>query len=120
MEKVKTEKQKTGKWGEEEACRYLEARQYKILSLNYRFSKAEVDIIAQRENTLVFFEVKVRKNARYGMPETFASLNQRNRIRQAAGQYQIDNQFFGFIRFDIISILGKQGDFEILHLEDAF
>lgn len=120
MAKVGTYKQKLGKWGEDQACNYLEINRYEILARNYRFERAEIDLIASKNKVLIFVEVKVRKNAQFGMPETFASQNQRHRIRRAAEQFQIENKHNGFIRFDIVSILGKPEQFEILHLKDAF
>lgn len=120
MVKVESIKQRIGKWGEDQACKYLEINKYKIIARNYRFEKAEIDIIASKDKALIFLEVKVRKNAQFGMPETFASQNQRRRIRRAADQFQFENRYHGFIRFDIVSILGKPEQFEILHLKDAF
>jgi putative endonuclease len=49
-----------GKKGEQLAIDFLIKNEYKILEKNYRYLKAEVDIIAQKENTLVVVEVKTR------------------------------------------------------------
>lgn len=117
---MKTQKQKTGIWGEKVAENYLLNFGFEIRERNYRFEKAEVDLIAYRSGILVFIEVKVRRNSNFGFPETFASPAQQRRIKSAAEQYQIKNQYNGFIRFDIISILGSEKAYEISHFQDAF
>lgn len=117
---MKTDKQKTGSWGENQAALFLEQNGFEILERNFRVGKAEVDIVAIKESLLVFVEVKVRRDASFGYPETFAGQKQQARIKLAAEKYQIDNQFHGFIRFDIISILGIPKSFEIEHFKDAF
>ncbi len=47
-----------GKFGEAQAVEYLQQNGYTILETNWTFQKAEIDIIAQKENTLVIIEVK--------------------------------------------------------------
>ncbi len=115
-----TTKQKTGKWGESLAKTHLESNGYQVLECNWRFGKAEIDLIAGRENLMVFIEVKTRKNPDFGHPESFVSDTQARLIKSASEEYQIQNNFTGFIRFDIISITGNPAGFELLHLEDAF
>lgn len=117
---MKTSKQQTGNWGENVAENFLLNKGFEIRERNYRFKKAEVDLIVFRNGLLVFVEVKVRRSARFGFPETFASTAQLRRIKSASEQYQIENQYNGFIRFDIISILGSENSFELSHFEDAF
>ncbi len=115
-----TTKQKTGKWGEEQARLHLEGQGYQILENNWRFGKAEIDLVAKKESILVFVEVKTRKSTGFGHPESFVSRGQAGLIKSASEEYQIQKQHFGFIRFDIIAITGTPSSFEILHLEDAF
>jgi len=105
-----------GKEGEKKATDYLKKKGYRILFTNYRNSRREIDIIAMHEETIVFIEVKKRKNATYGTPETFVSLSQKKRIRKAAEHYILMKEWYGEIRFDIISIQ----DSEVIHFEDAF
>ena len=58
-----------GHLGESLACEFLEKNGYKIIERNKHFSKyCEIDIIAQIKNTLVFVEVKTRKNNNLGTP----------------------------------------------------
>lgn len=65
----------TGNTGESAAVQLLENKGYKILATNYRSSFAELDIVAIDGDTLVFVEVKTRRNTKYGMP--YEAVNQR-------------------------------------------
>lgn len=57
-----------GRWGEERAVEYLVQQGYKIVARNWRTKYGEIDIIAQRGQTLYFFEVKSRSTNWYGRP----------------------------------------------------
>jgi len=109
-----------GKNGEDEALRFLEAKGYEILQRNYRFKRSEIDLVANKEDLLIFIEVKVRSSNSYGFPESFVSDNQIDRIMEAAEEYQYQKNWMGNIRFDIISIEGKGSDLKITHFKDAF
>lgn len=115
-----TSKQKLGNWGEDLASKLLENKGYQVLARNWRFKRAEVDLIVQNEQFLVFVEVKVRKNANFGHPEVFVNEQKTQLIRMASEQFQINIGYNGFIRFDIISVEGNPQQFEVLHIEDAF
>ena len=74
-----------GKRGEELAKRHYEILGYEILEINYRYKRAEVDLIAlQNEALLIFVEVKARSRKDFGQPETFVSDEQQDRIKVAA------------------------------------
>lgn len=55
--------------GERLAVEYLISKGYRILAQNFRYLKAEVDIIAQKDNYLVAVEVKTRSSIAFGAPE---------------------------------------------------
>lgn len=107
---------KLGQVGEQLAKTYLIKQGFHILEANYRYKRAEVDLIAQKENLMIFVEVKMRKNDRFGTPETFVTAQKAQLVHTAASHYLEEHQWNGSIRFDIIAIL----DTEILLLEDAF
>jgi len=117
---AKTAKQNLGNWGEKLAEDYLTRNKHIVLERNWRFRRSEVDLITMDGQTLVFVEVKVRKNASFGNPEDFVNTSKANRIKSAAVEYQIIKNYNGFIRFDIISILGSVENFELLHLPDSY
>ena len=55
-----------GKEWEQKVCRYLKDKGYFIVDVNFACACGEIDIIAAQRQTLVFIEVKYRRNARYG------------------------------------------------------
>jgi putative endonuclease len=62
-----------GKKGEQLAIDFLIEKEYKILEKNYRFQKAEVDIIAQKDAVLAVVEVKTRSSNYFGNPQDFVN-----------------------------------------------
>lgn len=113
-----SEKIKTGNDGENMAVDFLIKKGFEIVRRNYKFRRAEIDIIARKENWTIFVEVKTRTYSYYGNPEEFVDHDQARRIFQAAEEFIFSTDWKGHIRFDIISIkLGT--DPEIRHFEDA-
>ncbi len=110
---------KIGLEGENMAVKYLSDKGYDILERNYRFGRAEIDIICQIGKLLVFVEVKSRKSNTFGYPESFVSDEQADRIMDVADEYTFSKNWNGNIRFDIISI-ETSSNFKITHFEDAF
>ena len=109
-----------GKEGEKIASDYLAEQGLEILESNFRFQKAEIDIIAKDQDELVFVEVKTRSSADFARPEEAVNLSKQKNILVAANAYleQIDLALES--RFDIISIVKKGRDFELKHLKNAF
>ena len=113
--------QTIGNLGEEKATLFLQEIGYKILERNWRFSKAEIDIIAKDGEVLVFVEVKSKSYTFFGAPEESVSAYKENLIIDAAHQYMIKIGHDWEIRFDIISIVfDKNKDASITHFKDAF
>jgi len=110
----------TGLSGEMAALDYIRNLQYKILETNWRYKHLEVDIIAMDGDTLVFIEVKTRRNADYGMPFEAVSYHKQQKLDRAANLYIAFNKYEGEIRFDIISILMQGNSYQIEHIPDAF
>ena len=109
-----------GKKGEQLAVDYLLDKGYEIVERNYRFDKAEVDIIAQQKNTLAIVEVKTRSTTDFGNPQDFVKPKQIQRLVKAVDEYVTVNKLDVEVRFDIIAIVKKGKSFDIEHLEDAF
>ncbi|HLT74164.1 MAG TPA: YraN family protein [Ohtaekwangia sp.] len=108
----------TGNQGETLAARYLKEKGYEILARNYRHGKAEIDLIVQKDNWVLFVEVKTRKSSDYGQPEDFVMTQQAGRIFDAAEEWIFSTNWQGHIRFDVVSV--KPGETpEIEHFEDA-
>lgn len=105
-----------GNSGEEYAMKYLIKNRYEIIEQNYRHRRGEIDIICLKNNTLIFIEVKKRKNNLYGYPEDFVSKAQKKMIMDTADHYIYATNWQKNIRYDIIAITGE----ELYHIEDAF
>ena len=103
------------------AVRFLERKGYKILETNWRHSRAEVDVIAQKEgHIIVFAEVKTRSTAYFGTPEESVTPLKKEKLYEAAEAFLEQRDLETEIRFDIISIVKDGGKEEIYHIEDAF
>jgi putative endonuclease len=109
-----------GKLGEELSVEFLQKNGYKILETNWVFQKAEIDIIAQKENILVVIEVKTRSSIDFGSPQDFVKPSKIQLLVKAINEYVIVNDLDLEIRFDIIALTKEGKGFNIEHLEDAF
>ena len=111
-----------GSIGESYAFAFLEAKNYQILARNWRFKRAEIDIIAKSKHVYIFIEVKTRAYTYYGQPEEFITPDQESRIIDASQHFLEDLDPNAEIRFDIISILLDRLNRlkKISHFKDAF
>ena len=111
----------TGKLGEDLACAYLTEKGYRILQRNFRCRLGEIDIIAQTAEFLVFVEVKLRKNDRYGSAAEYVTTAKQARIRNTAKYYLTYRAANLQPRFDVIEVTADNGKVSnINHIEDAF
>lgn len=109
-----------GKKGEQLAVDYLLRKGYTIVERNYRFQKAEVDIIAKKEGILAIVEVKTRSTSDFGNPQDFVKPKQIQRLVAAVDDYVNKNDLDVEVRFDIIAIVKQKKGFDIEHLKNAF
>lgn len=109
-----------GKFGEQLAIEFLECNGYEILETNWVFDKAEIDIIARRENVLSVVEVKTRSAIDFGLPQDFVNRKKIRLLVKAVNAYVERRDFDVTVRFDIIGIHKVDSGFEIVHLTDAF
>lgn len=113
--------QEVGQKGESLAVHHLKEKGYVILEQNWRFSKAEIDVIAKDDEVLVFVEVKTRSYDYYGRPEDSIGRKKEKLVADAGAAYMRSIGHEWEIRFDIISIiLPKTGIPTIDHFKDAF
>ena len=113
--------QKHGAWGEEQAFALLVERGLTVLERNWRYKRAEIDIIAREDDILVFVEVKTRAYTAFGRPEESVGYQKRKLLIDAAMAYMRAVGHEWEIRFDIVSVLGEPGKpIEIKHIRDAF
>lgn len=110
-----------GKWGEDIAARYLVEQGYCILERDWKSGHRDIDIIARKDDHIVFIEVKTRRNRLFMEPEQAVDWKKRKNLRASINHYvkyrRIDLQ----IRFDIITVVGNLGTTpEINHIEDVW
>jgi putative endonuclease len=109
-----------GNKGEKLAVDFLIKKGYNILDTNWRFQKAEVDIIARKGEILAVVEVKTRSNIDFGNPQDFVNPKKIKLLVEAIDEYVISKDLDVEVRFDIIAIVHENKNFTIEHLEDAF
>ena len=109
-----------GKLGEELAVEFLRKNGYEILETNWTFLKAEIDIIAKKENILAIVEVKTRSSIEFGLPQDFVKPKKIQLLVKAVDAYVIEKDLDIDVRFDIIAIHKEGKSFVMDHLIDAF
>lgn len=109
---------------EQIAKNYLESIGYLILEKNWRYSRAEIDLIAKHNDCLIFVEVKSRSSLIYGLPEETVNEKKQNLLFGAAQRYMEKVNHDWEIRFDIISIHLKEvteyKNYDLKHIKDVF
>lgn len=111
---------KLGKRGEEIAAEFLLQNNYEIIQQNFKAQNYELDIIAKKDNILIFVEVKTRNNNYFGEPEESVNHKKEKHITKASELFMNNYDDFIDIRFDIIAIILQDGNVKIKHIEDAF
>lgn len=106
--------------GEQLAIDFLIQNKYVILEKNFRYLKAEVDIIAKKENTLVAVEVKTRTSNFFGNPQEFVNSKKIKLLLSAMNYYVVEKNIDTEVRFDIIGIITNSKETKIEHIKDAF
>ncbi|WP_417195358.1 YraN family protein [Bizionia sp.] len=109
-----------GELGEQLAAEYLQAKGYVILERNYRFQKAEIDIIAKHNNQMICVEVKARNSDFFGDPQEFVTPGKVKLLVKAMDAYVTENDIDLDSRFDIIAVLKNKTTETITHYENAF
>jgi len=112
-------KQEFGIEGEDLAAEYLKKNGYKIFERNYRTKFGEIDIIAEKNHSLYFIEVKTRSNLNHGAP--YEAVNKRKiyHIKKAAQYYLLKNKFEAYkLKVAVFSILIENGKVDIKFWDD--
>lgn len=112
----------TGRSIEDLAVEYLQNAGIITLHRNFRCKYGEVDIIAKDQTTLVFIEVRYRKNAAFGHPMETVTFNKQQKIIATAQYFLLIRNWANTLacRFDVIAVLPAQNKFNIEWIKDAF
>ena len=108
-----------GKLGEKYAQEFLINNDYKISECNWRWGKGEIDIIAIKNDVLVFIEVKTRSKNTFGNPEDTISEKKKNLMYELATEYMYQSAYASEFRFDVIAIV-LEPYIKVDHFMDAF
>ncbi|MCO6459853.1 MAG: YraN family protein [Saprospiraceae bacterium] len=116
-----TDNHSIGKQGEEIALEHLKQSGISILAQNWRWKKAEIDIIGKEDDILVIYEVKTRSYDYFGSPDSFVDDKKFALLLDAGNQYAIEIGHEWAIRIDIIGILlNADGGYTLKHIKDAY
>jgi putative endonuclease len=110
-----------GRDGEEAAALYLESRGWRILARRFRVRGGEVDLVAEKDGTVAFVEVKTRSPGALDDGRGAVTPAKRRRLALAAGAYLARSGLGDHpCRFDVISVSLAGGRPEFRHLAGAF
>lgn len=119
---------RTGKEGEDLAAAYLEGRGMVVMERNYRYERAELDLVCfepakpySAGGTIVFVEVKSRSGTGFGLPEEAVSIVKRRNLTRAAHAFLYERQLENApCRFDVVSVMFDRSEPVIRHIRNAF
>lgn len=114
-------KNPVGKHGENQSAHYLIQKGYRLIEMNFRKNYTEIDIIATKDNTLVFIEVKTRVSDAFGKPfEAITRDKITNLVRTAQLYSKMHPELPTSLRIDAIGVtMDKNGTVEdIEHIEN--
>lgn len=110
-----------GKKAEDLAAEYLLKNGHRILVRNFRYQKAEIDIISEKDNLIIVTEVKARSTDFFILPQEAVTKGKIKSIVTAANHFMEEFNKNQEVRFDIISVLpDEKGKLTIEHITDAF
>lgn len=102
----------TGHEAEKVAADYLKRQKYKIVELNWRRKRAEIDIVARKKRgPVVFFEVKHRKNTSRGRGLEYITPAKLRQMGFASQLWVAENRYQGEIALGAIELTGE--DYEV-------
>ncbi len=104
-----------GSLGERAACRYLEKKGYKILHINWYCQWGEIDLVAIREEKLIFFEIKTRQS---DVLQTISPGKMKRLWRSV--QFYIQRYGYSFDNFQVDFIgIERAPKSKLIHLENV-
>ncbi|MCK5916986.1 MAG: YraN family protein [Cocleimonas sp.] len=117
-QKQALDSKKKGSDTEQLACDYLQSKGLQLLQRNFFSRYGEIDLIMRDDDTVVFVEVRYRKNSHYGGAAASVTPAKQQRIIKTALTYQQQNTPQDAMRFDVIAVEGKA--FKMEWIQNAF
>lgn len=109
-----------GKHGEDEACDYLRAQGLALVARNVRYRAGELDLVMRHGEVLVFVEVRVRGESRYGEAADSVGWRKRRRLIRAAQLFLQTLPATPRCRFDVVAIDERDGRRRLQWIRAAF
>ncbi len=113
-----------GRYGENLARKFFEQLGFQLVEENFRFERAETDLIFKDDSKklLLFVEVKTRKNRAYGEPEeSITDRKMQQMLKSAQGFLMMYPEYDDYDkRFDVAAIMIEGGKEKINHIENVF
>lgn len=116
------DRQAIGRSGESLAQTYLCERGLVPVEINYLCKLGEIDLVMRHGDTLVFVEVRQRRNTLYGSPLETVSVAKQHKLRRAAEHYLLARRIphNQALRFDVVGIVGSGAGAQIDWVQNAF
>ncbi len=114
-------KKRVGDLGEDRAAKYLQEKGYEIIARNWRTRTGEIDIIAYKNETIVFVEVKTLPNGTLDMIKRELNHQKLERILKTSKRFLLNHRQYSmsYVKFDVI-IIDMPGLEPVYHIENAF
>ena len=118
---MSTRRQSLGRWGEAAAAEYLQAHGYAILACNVHTPHGEIDIVANKDGSTIFVEVKTRSSHSFAYPEDSVTRRKQAHMVSAAETYLDQHpESSDSWQFDVIAVEGQLGGkAQIEHFENV-
>jgi len=118
---VTIERQRFGLSGEAVAERWLQRHGWRLLQRRFRSGHRDIDLIAERDGTVAFVEVKARRNGEFGGPLEAVNWRKRRELARSASVWIDRHGRSGeSYRFDVIGVIMDGGRVRVRHVENAF
>ncbi|MDO4218549.1 MAG: YraN family protein [Synergistaceae bacterium] len=119
LKRISTSKKiKSGQLGEQYAVNILEQKGYRILARNEIVSKVEIDIVAQKNDEIIFVEVRTREKNKFVSPEETITSKKTSAMLKAAKLWSNKYNYSGYFRLDLIAVTLLNGEFvDVEHYE---
>lgn len=106
-------------------CKYLQQQGLKLLAKNYHGRRGELDLVMRDNDTVVFVEVRYRKNSTYGGALESITHSKQEKLRITAEQYLQRETELKNGRFDVVAMTGKvqnngSDDYSFEWIKNAF
>ena len=118
---MSTARQAFGELGERIAERWLRRRGWRVLQRRFRNGHRDIDLVVERDGTVVFVEVKARKGAEFGGPVQAVNYRNRKQLERSSMVWiHLHGRDMESYRFDVVGVLVDGAAVRVCHVENGF